>query len=382
MRDNLNTAATVVLAIGMGAIPSQHVLGAPAALPTISGPLTPNPDPTQIETGVFGTLDLTGTVGGLASWQDNSAASDRRSGADLSNAQFFLQSTRGRLQFFLQVGAYSLPSLGTAYLNASKTPRETYGFVPQAFLKFASGDRFSFEVGKLPSLIGVESTFTFENADIERGLLWNQTSSVSDGIQLNYADGPLNVSISWNDGYYSARYNWFTALVSYALNGDAETFMVSGGTNLGHTGYSTFATPLPQNNSAILDIAYTASLGRWAFTPYLQFSRVPPNCGLGFGNGASTAGAALLVSYKQDDRWSVAARAEALATMGDMNLLYGPESGAWSATLTPTYQNGVFFARAEAAYVGSENGRNGFTLGRRLENSSQARLMLETGMLF
>jgi hypothetical protein len=105
-------------------------------------------------------------------------------------------------------------------------------------------------------------------------------------------------------------------------------------------------------------------------------------CGLGFGNGASTAGAALQVSYKQDDRWSIAARAEALATMGDMNLLYGPESGAWSATLTPTYQNGVFFARAEAAYVGSENGRNGFALGRRLENSSQARLMLETGMLF
>jgi hypothetical protein len=68
--------------------------------------------------------------------------------------------------------------------------------------------------------------------------------------------------------------------------------------------------------------------------------------------------------------------------MGDMNLLYGPESGAWSASLTPTYQNGVFFARAEAAYVGSENGRNGFALGRRLENSSQARLMLETGMLF
>jgi hypothetical protein len=174
--------------------------------------------------------------------------SDKRSAADLNNAQLILQSTTG--------------------------------CVPQAFLKFVSGDRVSFEMGKLPSLIGVESTFTFENAEIERGLLWNQTSSVSDGIQLNYADGPLNVSVSWNDGYYSARYNWLTA-----LNGGAEIVGLwrdqSWAYRLFHICNAPAAeqTPLPQNNSAILDIAYTASLGRWAFTRYLQLSRVPRSAG-------------------------------------------------------------------------------------------------------
>lgn len=84
------------------------------------------------------------------------------------------------------------------------------------------------------------------------------------------------------------------------------------------------------------------------------------------------------MSYKQDDRWSVAARAEALDTVGDMNLLYVPEGGTWSAT----FQNGVSFARAEAACVGIENDRNGFAVGRRLENHFRTRLMLETGMLF
>jgi len=47
-------------------------------------------------------------------------------------------------------------------------------------------------------------------------------------------------------------------------------------------------------------------------------------------------------------------------------------------TLTPTYQKGVFFARAEASYVGIANGKSGLRLGRNLDSSEQVRLMLES----
>ena len=58
--------------------------------------------------------------------------------------------------------------------------------MPQAFLKIVPTDNFSIQAGKLPTLIGAEYTFSFENFNIERGLLWNQEPAVSRGVQANY----------------------------------------------------------------------------------------------------------------------------------------------------------------------------------------------------
>jgi hypothetical protein len=375
-------AVATILLTSSGFIASTlEAFGVPAPLPSMSGPLTANPNPLAIEAGSIGTLDLTGAISGLAFGQTNAAPADRSAAADIGNAQLFLQSTTGWLQFFVQLGAYTLPSLGTPYVNPNRTANQTYGFVPEAYLKVTPSDEISVEFGKLPSLIGLESTFTFENANIERGLLWNQTSSVSSGIQVNYNQGQWNASISWNDGYYSGRYNWVTALVAYALDG-TQTLTFVAGANLGHTGYSSFATPLAQNNGAVADLAYSGTLGGWTFTPYVQFSRAPADNRSGLHSGGSAFGAALLASYRLSDDWSMAVRTEKLITAGNLNLLYGAGSSAWSTTLTPAYQEGVFFARAEASYVGIENGKNGLALGRSLDEKSQARLMLETGVLF
>lgn len=78
----------------------------------------------------------------------------------------------------------------------------------------------------------------------------------------------------------------------------------------------------------------------------------------------------------------MAARAEYIDSSGGSNLLYGAESSAWSITLTPTYQQGVFFARAEASYVQIESGVAGSQFGTSGNSDSQARLLIETGLLF
>jgi Putative beta-barrel porin-2, OmpL-like. bbp2 len=63
-------------------------------------------------------------------------------------------------------------------------------------------------------------------------------------------------------------------------------------------------------------------------------------------------------------------------------LLYGAGSKAWSVTLTPTYQENIFFARLEPSYVAAERSAAGFVFGETGTNTSQARALIETGIIF
>src|ERR1700722_2889626 len=193
--------------------------------PSMSGLLVANPNPFSVDLPDWfgdagGKIYVGGAVTGLAYWQDNpthNAPGDSASLLDLGNGQVFIQKTDGILQFYVQAGMYALPTIGAPYTKASSETRLTFGYVPVAYAKLAgqgSLSAFSIEAGKLPTLIGDEYTFTFENMNIERGLLWNLEPAVSRGVQINYASGPLSVSVSWNDGIYSNNFNWMSGLLS------------------------------------------------------------------------------------------------------------------------------------------------------------------------
>ena len=63
--------------------------------------------------------------------------------------------------------------------------------------------------------MGAESTFTYQNFNIERGIVWNQENAINRGIQVNQTVGRyLSGAISWNDGYYSNRYSWLSGSVT------------------------------------------------------------------------------------------------------------------------------------------------------------------------
>jgi hypothetical protein len=358
----------------------------PVPMPAMSGPLSANPNPFSVDAGPLGKIYIDGALTGLAFWQSNPVPGDRDTRFDLTNGQVFIQKTDGWLQFYVQAGAYSLPSLGTPYVKTGDLLDKTYGVVPEGFLKVVLSDSFSVEAGKLPTLIGDEYTFTFENMDIERGLLWNQEPAVSRGVQANYTAGPLTLALSWNDGFYSNVYNWVSGSAAYTIDNSNSLSFIGGG-NLGRTHSSSFATPLAQNNGDIFNLIYTHTSGPWTISPYLQYANVPSDASLGIAHSASTYGAAVLVSYAFNDNWKLAGRAEYIKSTGSFSngapsLLYGPGSHAWSLTVTPTYQRGIFFARAEGSYTSIGSSAAGFEFGKNLDNSSQARLMLETGVLF
>lgn len=373
-------------------IPALGVLAAapcaadPMPYLAMSGPLNPNPNPAKFDAGPLGNVYVTGALTGLAQWQDNVFPGDDKTLADISNGQVFVQKTDGVFQFFVEAGVYSLPNLGAPYVRATEATKNLYGALPQAFVKIAPSADFNVMAGKLPTLIGAEYSFSFENMNVDRGLLWNQETAVSRGVQANYAHGPLSLSVSLNDGFYSRRYNWLSGSLGYAIDKE-NSIALAGGGNLGRTRHSSAATPLLQNNGEIYNLIFTHSAGAWTIQPYLQYSRVHKEPTLGIVRGASTYGAALLLKYSATKNFSLAARAEYISSSGSPggtapSLLYGPGSSAWSLTFTPTYQRGIFFFRGEGSHVGVGDMAPAYGFGRSLSRKSQNRLLVETGFLF
>ncbi len=353
---------------------------------TMAGPLVANPNPFSFAPSPFGTVYVTGVVSGLALVQSDPASADKTARFDLSNGMVILQKTDGLFQFLVQAGGYSFPSVGAPYVSTQRAVGDFYGPVPLAYAKIAPTGEFSVLAGKLTSPLGSEYTFTFQNMNIERGLLWNQQPSISRGIQANYTIGPLALSLSLTDGYYSNRYNWLTGSATYTLD-KSNSLALAAGANAGSTAKSTPVTPLFQNNSQVVDLMYTYSAAPWALSPYLQFTHVPASGKLGIPHDASTYSGAVLASYTFNDNVSLAGRAEYIAATGSVangapNLLYGPGSSAWSVTLTPTYQEGILFVREEVSFVQANSITPGLAFGRGGNTRSQARVMVEGGVLF
>jgi hypothetical protein len=371
-------AALATLCLTTPAIASAQAM----TMPSMSWPLAANPEPTTIDAGPLGNVVVTGAITGLGYTQDNAVGSDVDARLDMSSAQVMVQTTEGPIQFFAQFGGYSFPTVGVPYGKATDNTKNTFGFVPQAFVKFVPSDNLSIMVGKIPTLIGAEYSFGFQNANVTRGQLWNQENLVNRGVQVNYAAGPLAISASINDGFYSDKYTWGSALVALTVN-DSNVIAFAGGANFDdETDVATSATPLLQNNSEIYNLIWTHTSGPLTIMPYFQYTHVPEMPGLGVTDEGSTTGYAVIGKYSFNDNFSLAARAEYISSDGGTSLLYGTDSKATTLTLTPTFQKGTFFVRGELAYIKLSDYTPGSGLGPSGTEESQTRALIETGILF
>ncbi len=365
------------------AAPAEEEKPSAMSSPSMTGPLVANPKPMSFELGPIGQIYTTGAITTMGFVQSNHFAGDHDYRFD-GNGHLIFQKTDGIAQFYAQFGAYSFPALGAPYFTTNRTTGDSFGFFPVGYAKIAPTDEFSIQFGKLPTLIGAEYAFTFQNMNVHRGLLWNQEPIVSRGIQGNYTLGPLAFSVSLNDGFYSSNYNWISGSATYTINKENTLALVAGG-NFGTTTKIGFATPLAQNNSRVFNIIYTYNSAPWTITPYFQYTNVPSNTKIGIVSDASTYGGALLVNYAFNDNFSLAGRGEVIGASGSAaapNLLYGPGSNAFSFTLTPTYQEGIFFIRGEGSFVQANSTTAGFAFGRTGGATSQARLVIEAGVIF
>ncbi|MGH9417712.1 MAG: outer membrane beta-barrel protein [Terriglobales bacterium] len=364
------TWRAVALLLGLAALASAQV---------------PPPASAAIAAGPLGSVQAGGVISALGVWQDRPAPGEAGTLADWSNAMVILQKASGPVQFYLQAGAYNIPVVGQSLQSTGDTTRGLFGLLPVVYATFPLGAHCSLDAGVLPTLIGAENTFTFQNVNVLRGLLWNQENDVNRGIQVNAARGRWKGAVSWNDGYYSDRFTWISADVAYTLSA-TQSLLLTGGGNWSRTAYRTAATPV-QNNSRILDLIYSYSHGPWMVEPYFQFSDVPAAEVAAIAHGAQTWGGALLASRKLPGHFSLAVRAEFIRATGSppkesVNLLYGPGSGAWSWTVTPGWQPQHFFVRGDLSLVNAIRPAAGDAFGRAGNDRNQFRAALETGFAF
>jgi hypothetical protein len=381
------------------AAPAQPAAPTAMTTPAMSGPLVANPNPMSVDAGFLGPVYVTGAVSGLGFFQDNKFPDQQKTQVSLSNGQVFLQKTDGLFQYFVDVGAYTFPALGAPYFSTGTTVGDFFGPVPMAYAKLAPTDNFYVQAGKMSGLVGVEAPFTFQNMNIERGLLWAQEPLITRGAQVGYTQGPLALALQWTDGFYSNRYTWLTGSATYTID-PANSVVLAAGGNLAHTTkvttttpfFQTTAVPLFQNNETLFSLAYTYNAAPWTITPYFQYTHVPTASSIGAFSDASTISGAILVNYTfPDDSLlrgvSLPARFEYIGSTGSAadgapNLLYGPGSNAWSITFTPTFQYKIFFARTEISHVGTSSTTSGLVFGPNGNSTSQTRAMLEVGVLF
>ena len=202
-------------------------------------------------------------------FQGNSVPGNNGAEGALTNGQVWIQKTTGWWQFYVQAGAYDITALGTPSSRQSERITDLYGPVPVGFLKLVPGKNTSLLIGALPTLMGAEYTFDFENMNVERGLLWNQENAVTRGVQINQTMGKFTASFSWNDGYYSNRYSGLSGSLAYTKGPHSLSFIGMG--YLGQTDWQDLATPI-QNNGRSMTLPSTRTQRRaWILQPYLQY---------------------------------------------------------------------------------------------------------------
>jgi hypothetical protein len=399
-------AAALIAASVIASAQAQAPASAPAAAPAaadaapaqgplstfvLTGPLQWQP-PATFDAGPLGKLSVNGIVTGFAQFQNNSVPGDDKAQATLSNGEIFIQKADGKLQYYVQAGVYVMPTLGAPFMNAQDTVKSFYGPVPVAYLKLQAGKTTQFEIGQLPTLMGAESTFTYQNFNIERGIVWYQENAIDRGIQINQTLGKyLSASISWNDGYYSNRYSWLSG--SITLTKGPHSLVYDGMGNLGQTVFQTAATPV-QNDGYMHAVIYTYTKGPWIVSPYFQYGKVPANLKYYSENdevnnkATSATGGAFNLSYAFKHGFSLPVRVEYLtssgsATDGSVNLLgYGAGSSGTTFTATPTYQKGGLFLRSDLGWVHATDYMAGNVFGAAGTEASQFRGVLEFGFIF
>lgn len=394
LRLALLTAATLATArtYAQDAAPTTPpAVAAPVApaFPPYSGPLSANARPFGFDTPLAHVVvsgAATG-VGVFTSYPGAFGSSEPSSRADIANGQVFVQTTTGIVQFAVQAGIYSLPALGAPYLKATRATDLIFGPVPQAFIRIVPNGEWTITGGLIPTLYGSEYTFTFQNQNIERGLLWAQEPAISRGVQAGYAKGKIAINVSLNDGFYSDKLNWLVGSFAYTID-PKNSFSVVAGGNIDRTGSFRSQAPPANNNGELYNFIYTYKTGPWTVNPYFQYARTHVIPAIGLTARAESIGGALLVNRTFKRGFSIAARGEfeksyVHGAAGAPNLFgYGTRADAFSLTLTPAVQMGPLFLRADVSYTGIGNVDPGLGFGSNFDHKQQYRSVIEAGVLF
>ncbi|HXW50470.1 MAG TPA: outer membrane beta-barrel protein [Candidatus Acidoferrales bacterium] len=388
-------ASACCLASGLAAL--AEPTGGPSPAPSSASP-TPQPTPSPASTSLtLGPLTIDGVLSAFTMFTNGVNASgslDTATGADLtnrtdiSNAFLIVNKNSGTLRYGFAAGAYNIPVVGFALNKTTQTGANTslYGALPSVYVEYAPTAAWNLMAGKLATFTGQEDTYTYENANIQRGIVWNIETAVSRGVRSNFTGSRFTGAIEVNDGYYSGNRLGFEGQITNAPNANTTFEFVWVIPNSSAPANATASIA----NKRLYNPLLTYTAGRWTFSPYLLFVDSPASSALGYTSEEHAFGAVFNASYAFNPTWSLPLRVEygkSGSAVGDTspnaNLLgYGPGSSAWTYTLTPTYRRGIFFARTEASIVDVGSYAPGAAFGPQGDDANQFRVGAESGIQF
>jgi len=350
-----------------------------------SASATPTPSPVAIHAVFSATEAYTTGVNAVGSF-DTPTGADRTSRFNVSNAFAILTKTSGTLQFALQAGAYSLPTVGIAGNKTIQSGANTdlFGPVPLAYVEYIPRADFNVSAGILATLTGAESTFTYQDWNIQRGAVWNVENAVTRGIRANWSQGKTTLTLGVDDGYYSGKYGAAEAAIAYALDPSDSLLAVWVDPNSKTPGNPTTSIA----NKQLLNLVFTSTHGNLQLAPYILYARSSASSALGYVNAENAFGVAVLANESWSSRFSTALRWESLhdassPTDPSLNadlIGYGPGSGITTWTLTPAWKfgGGAFF-RIDLSQAHVTGAASGLAFDPKGNSSNQSRVVLELG---
>ena len=332
----------------------------------------------ELKVEPLGALNLSGAITGYGIYTNNKVGADKKTRYDVGSAIISLSKSAEPFGFTVMAGAYSTPVVG---VGISKTSDYTdlFSALPVAYVELAPVKGLSVQAGKLPTIIGYESAFTYLNNYIQRGLVWNMQPVIHNGVRVSYSTDLFFVKLGVNDGFYTLS----TTHAKPALEASLGFTPIKDGS-------LSFNMLLPNKSSRPNDTANPANkrefnlvasytLGKLSLGADAMYVEAPKDNTAQVPQKAKASGGCVHFSYDLKPL-KLSGRVEYVkdnSDAGGIDLVgLGDGNKGWSFTLTPAYSKGPLFLRGELSYVSADKP---FTNNGK---KNQTRLGVEVGFIF
>jgi hypothetical protein len=325
----------------------------------------------------IGTINVNGALS-VYIINSNNKTDDRKTRYDVGSAIVSLSKPAEPFGFTLIGGAYAFPVVGLALSKTSEST-DLFSPIPVAYVEYSPMKGLSVQAGKLPTIIGYESAFTYQNNYIQRGLVWNMQPVINNGVRLTYSTDLFFVKLGVNDGFYTL-----------SKKDPKPALEASLGLTPIKDGSIAFNVLLSdkdsrQNNTADysnkreLNLVASYTLDKLSLGADLLYVEAPKSNRAGVLEKAKASGVALHLSYDLKP-FKLSGRIEYVkdnSDAGGIDLVgLGDGNKGFTFTLTPAYTHGPLFLRGELSYVKADQP---FTQNNK---KNQTRIGVEVGFMF
>jgi Putative beta-barrel porin-2, OmpL-like. bbp2 len=355
------------------------------------------PGPIDVDGGPLGELQVSGGIDGLfygiSGLGDRSLLGNGKAvGAQSFTNDITVKKSTGILRFVVDVHPSDTLHFGQR-LSRPSVKTFTLGPLYAAFITLAPVRDFTVSVGQVYSVEGYESSLDWKNANILVSPLYSVKNSSSRGISASYVHGPVTSTLVFGDGFDSGAFNTFQVKTTYSFD-PQNAVTLFGKTNVGRTGPNTFAYGGEKTgygfkshaalvNSTTLGGYYEYRVGDLKLVPEVQYVYARPDHIIGITKFTSNLGALLISDYHFGDTpWSIGGMVFYYRNNGGYGWYLNPHSAGLGLGLTPTWQKGHVFVRAEAGLIHLTNIGNGVAFGNDGNQRNQVTGILEAGLLF